>query len=197
MSKDTKTIQFYNREAATYTADTAPKAPPAPLVSFARHLPENASVLDLGCGGGWASVMFSQMGHTVAAMDASAGMIAEVSKLTGITAYLKTFEEIDWRDEFDGIWASFSLQHADRTSMPGTLARLHRALKPGGWLYIGIHEGDETLRDPLGRLYCHYTEADLAQMLAEAGFRFDRVTRENSKGYDGRAIDCMHIEAQK
>ncbi len=197
MSKDNETVAFYDREAKTYAADVAPKAVPDILLSFATRLPAVSSVLDLGCGGGWASVAFQDMGHDVIAMDGSESMLAEARKLGVRNTLLDDFSGIDWRGEFDGIWASFSLQHAPRETMPGTLGKIADALKPGGWLYIGIHEGDETVRDPLARLYCHYTQVELQGLLASAGIEIRAVTHDKSTGYDGRPIDCMHIEAQK
>jgi len=197
MSADTQTIEFYNKTAAAYARDTAPKTVPTTLSSFARRLPKNCALLDLGCGGGWASAAFRGLGHQATAMDASVNILAEVEKLGGITTRHATFAEMDWSGQFDAIWASFSLQHQPRQDMQQTLENIARALKPRGWLYIGIHEGKIDMRDALNRLYTPYTEPDLRARLALCHIEIKTVERATSTGYDGRKIDCMHVEAQK
>lgn len=194
---DAKTLAFYQAEAAQYSRDTAPDKTPKSLTGFAARLPKGGDVLDLGCGGGWASAWFRDQGFGATALDASALMIAEVEKLGGIKTICAGFEGVHQNAEFDGIWASFSLQHVARVQMPGNLARIAKALRPGGWLYIGIHEGDENMRDDLGRFYSYYGEAELRDLLGKAGLTVESIIRSDSTGYDGRAIACMHIEAQK
>ena len=196
-STDSETIGFYDKEAETYAAWSKPKAVPPELLSFAARLPAGGKVLDLGCGGGWASEEFRDRGFEVVAMDASQEMVRHVAGLANITARYGRFEDLEETDAYDAIWASFSLQHAERASMPGILDRIGDALRLGGWLYIGIHEGDEVLRDELGRLYNHYSEQGLTNMLADTGLSVARLSRSDSSGYDGRPIQCMHIEACK
>ncbi|NOX39832.1 MAG: class I SAM-dependent methyltransferase [Alphaproteobacteria bacterium] len=197
MSADKQTVDFYDRTASTYSRDTTPKALPTEFLSFARLLPESCAVLDLGCGGGWAAAAFRDLGHRVTAMDASAKMVEQVARLGGIKTRHATFDDMDWIKSFDAIWASFSLQHQPRQDMAQTLENIARALKDGGLLYIGIHEGDEVIRDNLDRLYTPYTEQDLRARLALNHIEISRIERAQSTGYDGREIDCMHIEARK
>jgi len=196
-AKDTQTLRFYQQHAARYVADVAPDDAPACLVSFANRLGHNARLLDLGCGGGWAARAFQDMGHVVTAMDIVPDMV-EFTRASGVSdVRVGGFDDLDWQAEFDAIWISFALQHAPRATMSATLAKISAALKPGGWLYIGIHEGSETMRDPLGRLYCHYQEGDLRDLLNNYGVNMVSIMREASTGYDGRAINVMHLEAQK
>jgi predicted TPR repeat methyltransferase len=197
MSKDKDTIAFYDREAATYIKSVEPVDPAKQVASFAKRLATGGKVLDLGCGGGWASVAFRDLGLAVTAMDASSAMISAVKVLGGIETVCAGFESIETVDVYDGIWASFSLQHTARENLPAILSRLSRALRQNGWLYIGIHEGSETVRDDLDRLYEHYREDELRTLLADQGIEIVQVRRSQSTGYDGRPIQCMEIEAQK
>ncbi|MFT5007290.1 MAG: putative TPR repeat methyltransferase [Paracoccaceae bacterium] len=197
MSQDSKTVGFYDREATTYIKSVEPDNPIDKVAGFAKRLPSGGTVLDLGCGGGWASVAFRDLGFDVTAMDASSAMIASVAELGGIKTICSGFETIETVSVFDGIWASFCLQHTARENMPGVLGRLARALCADGWLYIGIHEGRETVRDNLDRLYEHYQEDELRGLLADSGIEIIKVNRGNSTGYDGRPIEHMEIEARK
>ena len=73
--------------------------------------------------------------------------------------------------------------------------RLHRALKPGGTLHIGMKLGTGEKRDALGRLYVYYTEAELTGLLQAAGFTPTlRETREDT-GLDGTPYSGIWIHA--
>lgn len=196
-SVDEETIQFYNGMARKYSEDTAPEELPAHLIEFAAALGVGARVLDLGCGGGWAARAFVNMGFQTTAMDPSAAMVTEAGKIQGVTVVLGGCGDLKDECLYDGIWASFSLQHSERDIMPANLSNISQALKVGGRLYIGIHEGRESLRDKLGRLYCHYGEDELTELLRQNSLRVDAVSRNRSAGYDGREIECMHIVALK
>ena len=194
---DAETIAFYDREAKAYAARSARSPLPKAFHDFAAALPDGAVVLDYGCGGGWAARALGARGHAVTALDASAGLLAGLAGEPRIEVIHGSFLDLPEGARFDGVWASYALQHAPRAEMPAILARLAGVLKPGGIAAIGVHEGTETLRDRLGRLYCHYTEAEMAGLLAEAGLTVTGVRRAADTGYDGRPIRCMAITAMK
>ena len=52
------------------------------------------------------------------------------------------FDEIEWQGAFDGIWANASLLHIPRADLPAIMARIARALKPGGVWYMSFKYGD-------------------------------------------------------
>ena len=81
--------------------------------------------------------------------------------------------------------------------MPGHLARLARALEPGGWLYLGLKEGAGESRDSLGRRYTYFGEAEIGGLLRAAGFPEVETTVEQSTGYDGTKTGMMHILARR
>ena len=47
----------------------------------------------------------------VVAFDGSAEIARLASERTGLKVLHLTFDQIDWRDEFDGVWACASLLH--------------------------------------------------------------------------------------
>jgi len=197
MTQDDETIAFYNKEAETYVVWADDIRESDRFMGFAERIKPMADVLDLGCGGGRAARGFLGLGFKVTAFDASEGMLAEVRKVEGIQTICSDFGGLDIVDGFDGIWANFCLQHVPRTEFPAVLDRVAEALRSGGWLLIGIHEGTETRRDKLGRLYCHHTEADLSEALQARGLRVHSVTRADSTGYDGTPFTGMTLVAQK
>jgi len=197
MSADRETVAFYDREAAAYAGWSGHTDLPGYFHRFSARLSPGSRVLDLGCGGGWAARALRDLGHRVLALDASAGLLAGLEGEEGIDTLLADLADLPTAPPFDAIWASYSLQHLPRADLPAVLDRIGAALVPGGWLFIGIHEGGETLRDALGRLYCHYSEAALVRALAQRGLTVLALSRADDKGYDGRAIRCMNLDARK
>jgi SAM-dependent methyltransferase len=193
MTADDETISAYESRSHEYAARTGRRAEPG-FAEFVSELPEGAHVLDLGCGPGDAAHRLLKAGFTVDAVDATPAMISRAREL-GVPARLATFDEIDGLDAYDGIWASYSLLHAPRANMPATLARLHRALKPGGRLHIGMKLGTGEKRDRLGRLYVYYTEDELVGLLEAAGFTPTIRETRRDVGLDGTAYDGIWMHA--
>jgi SAM-dependent methyltransferase len=193
MSTDDETIAVYETRSREYAARADRGAEPG-LAEFVAELPEGAHLLDLGCGAGDSARRFLEAGFSVDAVDASPAMLSRARE-RGVPARLATFDEIDGQDVYDGIWASYSLLHAPRASMPGHLARLHRALKPGGRLHIGMKLGLGEKRDRLGRLYVYYTEEELVDLLEAAGFTptIRHVSRDT--GLDGSEYEGIWMHA--
>jgi SAM-dependent methyltransferase len=80
-------------------------------IAFLREIPEGGAILDAGCGSGRDSLAFLRRGYRVVLIDASREMVAAATKHTGQQALFLRFDEIDFTDEFDGIWAYGSLLH--------------------------------------------------------------------------------------
>ncbi len=194
MSADSETIAAYEAHARAYAERTG-RAPAPGLAEFIAGLPEGARVLDLGCGPGDSAARLMAQGFSVDAVDATPAMVAE-ARARGIAARRATFDEIAGDALYDGIWANYSLLHAPRSAMPGHLARLHHALKPGGLFHIGLKLGEGEKRDALGRRYSYYTEAGLDRLLTEAGFTpVARGFREGI-GQDGTGFHGIWIQSR-
>lgn len=193
---DAETLKVYATKATEYrdlTQDT-PQADPL-IAAFLAALPAASAVLDLGCGPGHFAARFAEAGHTVTATDASPEMVALADAHPDVTAQIGTFDDISGTAIYDGVWANFSLLHAPRADMPRHLTALQSALKPGGMLHIGLKSGTGDQRDPLGRLYTYYTDAELTGLLVDAGFTVvDRATGAD-KGLDGVVAPWIALRA--
>jgi len=76
---------------------------------------------------------------------------------------LRSFEDIDFVQEFDGIWACASLIHVAKRDINSAVAKLERALKPNGVLYASFKYGDdEEVRK--GRFFNDYTESSIESL---------------------------------
>lgn len=191
---DPETLKVYAARAQDYEA-LAPDAPHATLRAFLAALPKGARVLDLGCGPGRDAGHMAAAGMIVDACDASPEMVALAAARPGVSAYQASFDDLDARAAYDGLWASFSLLHAPRAAMPLHLAAIARALKPGGLLGLTLKEGTGERRDRLGRFYTYYTEDALRALLGPAGLEVAQVTRGESRGLDGTTSQWLSVSA--
>ena len=153
-------IDYYNRYAVPYYEETVDVSMEEVMKPFVELLPENAEVLDLGCGSGRDTIALGEKGFYVTPMDGSEEMckLAEVN--TDEEVLQMTFEEMDFDDVFDGIWACASLVHLTEDEMEEILGKLVQALKMDGILYFLVHKGD---RDGIynGRYFRDYTRKEL------------------------------------
>lgn len=198
MSMDRETVAVYDARAQDYADCLGRSSDPMPsLTVFIDGLPKGGRVLDLGCGpGSWARLM-AEAGLEVEAIDASEAMVAETAKLPGVTVWQSSFEEISAEARYDGIWANFSLLHAPRSEITGHLARLHRALKPGGRLHIGLKEGTGSARDGLGRFYTYYTVAEMRGLLEALEMTVGDLREGADEGLDGVVAPWFTLTATK
>ncbi|AMY67631.1 class I SAM-dependent methyltransferase [Frigidibacter mobilis] len=192
---DPATVDFYQTNADRYADWSQGRGAPDALRRFAAILPPGAAVADLGCGAGWASAWLRDQGFAVTAFDPVPAMVA-MAAARGVTAIAGGAEALP-ADTFDGLWCNAVLQHLPRADLPAALARIAAALRPGGRLFISIHEGDETLRDGLGRLYVHHREADLRAALAANGIETLEASLGSGHGFDGRPITMLRLDARR
>lgn len=157
-------IDYYNRYAVPYYEETVDVSMEDVMERFVELLPENAEVLDLGCGSGRDTIVLEEKGFYVTPMDGSEEMckLAEVNIDQEVLQM--TYEEMDFDDVFDGIWACASLVHLTEDEMRETLAKLVQALKVDGILYLSVHKGD---RDGIynGRYFRDYSRKELSGLI--------------------------------
>ena len=194
---DRRTVEFYDAEAPAYAEYLTGSARTPWLRRFVERLPDGGSVLDLGCGSGWAAARFAEAGFAVTATDASAGLAEEARRRHDLEVRIAPFDRLADVAAFDGVWASFSLLHDSRTAMPGHIGRVARALRPGGHLYLGLKEGAGARRDSLGRLYTYFGKAEMAGLLEVAAFDVLVCEVEPGTGYDGTAERMLHLIARR
>jgi len=177
---DTKTISYYDASVDAYIDMVSRETPDADLQSFIYAVPNGGTVLDLGCGPGNSAAMMQAAGLIAHATDASSEMVRAARERFGVNATHARFDELIDVAKYDGIWANFSLLHAAKADMPENLTRIHTALKPQGYLHIGLKIGVGEKRDRLGRNYTYYQPDELKSLLITTGFtphseRFDET----------------------
>lgn len=193
---DEATLQFYRRNAESYTARA--KAPSTRLVNFLGLLPAGGSVLELGCGAGNHASEILARGFTLRATDGSPEMAEIASRRLNHPVEVMRFDELDDSEAFDGVWASACLLHVPKSQLAGILTRVHRALKTGGVFYASFKAGEGDGRDSLGRYY-NYASADWLRATYAAAGRWQSLSFDASeiKGFDEAPATLLHFVMRK
>ncbi|MCW8087659.1 class I SAM-dependent methyltransferase [Sabulicella glaciei] len=159
-------VAYYDRNAKRFAADTGSLDMAALHERFLRHVPKGGRILDAGCGVGRDSVAFVERGFTVLAFDASAEMVRLAKQwVAGRAEVLQMrFEDVAWREEFDGIWACASLLHVPKAEFSAVAKRLASALRPWGALYLSFKLGKGE-REIAGRHFVNHTEETMGAAL--------------------------------
>ncbi len=194
---DDQTLGVYAHKARDYADRFATGSPGPRLTAFIDSLPKGGRVLDLGCGPGRAAAVMKAAGLDVDAWDASPEMAALAADRFGLAVRIATFDDLDATEIYDGVYANFSLLHAPKADMPGHLAAIARALKPGGHLHLGLKTGTGEGRDSLGRFYAYYTDPELTGLLAAAGITILTRATGAEAGLGGTVDPWIILKARK
>jgi SAM-dependent methyltransferase len=97
-------------------------------------------------------------------MEPSRRLATLAEACCGLRVERLRFQDIDWCQRFDGIWACASLLHVPMVELPNVLQRLSRALRSGGVLYASFKYGHGE-RDSGGRRFTDLDEAALSERL--------------------------------
>lgn len=194
---DAETLAVYARRAQDYADRFSGSAASPHLMAFMATLPPAARVLDLGCGPGRAARAMLDAGFEVDAWDASPAFARVAREANGVEVTIATFDDLSAEATYDGVYANFSLLHAPKAEMPGHLARIAGALKPGGVFHIGTKMGTGEKRDSIGRFYAYYSEEELTGLLDAAGFTVTYRKTGEEPGLDGTVAPWIILHARK
>ena len=111
---DAITLKYYNSNAAVFSETTKNVDFSEVQQIFKKHLSLDASILDFGCGSGRDTRYFIDHGYHVTATDGSEVICKMATDYTGIQVKQMLFEELDDRNQYDGIWACASILHLSR-----------------------------------------------------------------------------------
>ncbi len=109
---------------------------------FVGYLEKGAHILDLGCGSGRDSLHFTELGYDVTAIDASKEMCDLTAKICPAKVINMNFLDMNFDEEFDGIFACASLLHLNDEDLITCLKLCMKALKKGGMFYISFKYGE-------------------------------------------------------
>jgi SAM-dependent methyltransferase len=194
---DSKTLAFYDNEAASYAARPKPERNRR-LEAFLSDLKPGAKIIELGCGGGQDSEAMIRAGFDVTPTDGSVGLAAEAEKRLGRPVRIMRFNELAEQDVYDAVWANACLLHVPAQHLQGVLTKIHTALRNGGHFYASYKIGEGGDRDSLGRYYNFPSRNSLKATYAAAG-AWTELSAEEAPGggYDGVPRTFLHIVMAK
>lgn len=162
-------VEYYNKNAQSFYDGTVNADMSLWRDKFESYIPDGSRILDAGCGSGRDSRAFKQHGYSVVAFDAASEMCRMASKLIGQQVWQMRFDEIDFNEEFDGIWACASLLHVQNEELSDVLNKLYKALKDNGALYVSFKYGEGT-KQRGDRTFSDFTEDTVRVLLNNAEF---------------------------
>lgn len=161
-----KTIDYYNENAKSFIDRTVSVDFSQIQNVFLELLPNNAHILDFGCGSGRDTKYFLDRGYQVDAMDGSMELCKTASEYTGIRVKQMLFQKLAEVEKYDGIWACASILHVKKEELSDIIRKMSLATKENGIIYISFKYGDyEGERN--GRYFTDMTENSMKEMLAD------------------------------
>lgn len=161
---DQATVQYYDDHVTDYALRTASADMTLPMERFLDLLPDNGHILDAGCGPGRDLKVFHDKGYQALGLDASPKMVAHVNQVLKLRAFVLPFQEIEFEEAFDGIWAPASLLHVPPEALPDVFERLWKALKPNGIFYFSFKCGVGVVKEG-ERTFTHMDARRLAPLI--------------------------------
>lgn len=196
MSTDPDTIAFYQARAPHWVFHSGEHCSHQ-LEAFLDRLPHGSAVLELGCGGGRDAARMRERGFIVDPTDGTPALVKRANEAFSLGARVMAFHELEAQAAYEGVWAHASLLHCPRAVLPDVLARIHRALRAGGWFFSRYKLGDAEGRDLLGRLHNFPSPEWLLAAYAEAGFVIESQEIYPGKGSDGTMRDWTDLIVSK
>lgn len=132
-------------EAASYDEDAYAVPLHQHIVRrLAESCPPGGVILDAPCGTGQYFGIVVGAGRRVVGVDQSAGMLAG-ARARGLAETLEQvgLQELAFVAAFDGVMTIDAMENVPPEDWPLVLANLHRAMRPGGHLYITVEEVDQ------------------------------------------------------
>jgi ubiquinone/menaquinone biosynthesis C-methylase UbiE len=179
MDKSKFAVLTYNKIADIYSKQYFGDLTDTPYIDkFISLLPQNAKVLDVGCGPGQFTKYMIGKGLKVEGIDLSEKML-EIAK-----SYVPNgkFKLMDMRkllykaNTFDGLLAAYSLIHIPSKEISDTLKGFRKILKDKGYMLLITQKGkpDKIVPEPLKqgeKIFINYfTKSRLNKYLTTSGF---------------------------
>lgn len=193
---ESSTNRFYAENAEVYAASTS-QPHVVRLTPFLAGLKPGAEILELGCGNGRDSAAMIESGFRVTPTDGTPEMAREAERRLGVPVHVLRFEDIDGVAAFDGIWANACLLHVPRSDLAEILARIHRALRPGGLFYASFKAGQAEGLDSLGRYYNYPSSDWLREVYETLPWALLEIDENHGGAYDRQPTDWLHVTARK
>ncbi len=183
MSVNYKTKQYYSSNHKTYIESTVNADMVDHYEHFCKYIEKGAKILDVGFGSGRDMLYFKNKGYTVFGIDNVEEFVNHARNL-GLNVSNEDFHNLQYKNEFDGIWACASLLHSDNLLL--AFKNLFNAVKNNGYIFISMKYGKGTAMKN-GRFYQYVDEETIENICNKIGLQIielyksqDNLKREQS-----------------
>ena len=175
---------------------------------FLSRLPPDGRVLDAACGTGKYFPAVLASGRQLLGVDHAGAYLAKAAaKFPQVPTDKHDLQELPYQGEFDGVLCMDAMECIPPEDWPPVLERFHRALRPGGWLYLTVElarqdqvraanqsarrsglpvvDGEVVWDEPDGYYHYYPSVQQVRAWLADAGFAVDQETEApwHDEGY--------------
>ena len=161
------TLDYYNKNSEEYFNSTLNVDMTNTYKEFLKLVPEGGKILDLGCGSGRDSMNFMKLGYEVTSVDGAKKLAKKASVLLGKEVIVSTFEELELKEKFHGIWACASLLHIKREDLKTVLNNLYNNLDDNGVFYMSFKYGEKEYVDDKNRYFNSFTDESIISFINE------------------------------
>ncbi|WP_455487171.1 class I SAM-dependent methyltransferase [Clostridium sp.] len=161
------TLDYYNKNSEEYFNSTLNVDMTNTYKAFLKLVPKGGKILDLGCGSGRDSMNFMKLGYEVTAVDGAKELAKKASALLGKEVIASTFEELELKEKFHGIWACASLLHIKREDLKTVLNNLYNNLEDNGVFYMSFKYGEKEYVDDKNRYFNCFTDESIISFINE------------------------------
>ena len=133
-------VARYDAEAVDYDSQPYPTTSHVAFVARVLDMcPAGGTVLDAPCGTGQYFEQVRATGREVVGIDQSAGMLAQAeAKGTASRVEQVGLQEMAFDAEFDASMTIDAMENIPPEDWPRVIANLHRAVRPGGHVYLTV-----------------------------------------------------------
>ena len=125
---------------------------------FTFLLPNNASIIDVGCGSGRDLLSFRMQGLKAIGIEPAVNLAKFAAQYSGAEVINVSLQEYKTDIKFDGAWVCASLIHIPTSSLQECFDKLSSLLKPNGYLYTSFKLGHGVLTENGRTFYLHNPE---------------------------------------
>lgn len=190
-----KTLAYYNDNAQAFMDNTFDIDMMETINIFAKTIPFQGKVLDVGCGSGRDTQQFLKLGFDVTAFDISEKLALLASEKINHPVLHMDMNDMPWENEFDGVWALASLLHLEKIDIPNAIEKCLKTLKENGVFFTSFKMGKGEAVDDKGRHFSYFTIEELTHLLGElpnvANFK---VQQSATKDALGRDVNWINLE---
>jgi len=198
-------VGFYDKTAKKFSETVFDYLHKEQFDEFLEFMPKNAKILDIGCGPAHPTKYLKENGFSVEGIDLSKELIKIAKqKVPEVTFKLMDLRKLDYSAEnFDGLFACYSLIHIPEKEVLQTLIEFNRVLKLNGFLFLAIQEGkgegfvESSMHEKEKVFIKYFSEEEIKNFLEEAGFEVVKISKTPAKHEWEHKSDKLFVIARK